>query len=249
MLLSLSKRREPADRSRLIAAIEARGRARQQLEEKRETLERLQTVCDRADVAARAAADATRAANAARQDWVRDGCLQHAKTHHALAEAAAAAAGVAQRAAVDADAIRKGNALRQAQGALESAHVDVQGAEDAITAAIAAIIAAEAAPLLERFERAAADYRAARAEVMGVLAVLEREWSLATKDRMNPAREGEAVIAAAIERCKIKSWHDEGETPRARDCLNKTSYHQDWLDSLSAPWRKRAAELRQDPLC
>jgi hypothetical protein len=249
-MLSLLKKREPSDRSRLIAAIEARGRARQEFEERRETLARLQTVLDRADAAARAAADATRAANDFRAEWVRAGCrYSESRELQSLADVATAAAGVAQRASVDADAIRKGNALRQAQAALESANVDVQGAEHAITAAIAIIIAAEATPTLERFERAAADYRAARAELMGVLKVLEQEWSLDSKNKMNPAHEGEAVIEAALERGKIKSWHDEGERQRARDYLDKTSHHQDWLDSLSAPWRARAEALREDPEC
>jgi hypothetical protein len=247
MKLLATVRSRPA-RTRLMAAIESRDRARQELEERREVLERLQTVVDRADVAARAAADATRAANDFRAEWVRAGCrYSESRELQSLADVATAAAGVAQRASVDADAIRKGNALRQAQSALESAQSDIRGSEDAITAAIAVIIAAEAGPTLERFERAAADYRAARSEVMGVLAVLEQEWSLDSKNRMNPAHEGEAAIEAALERGKIKSFHDEGEGQRARDYLDKTSHHQEWLASLSAPWRSRAAALREDP--
>jgi hypothetical protein len=235
MLLSLSKKRGPSDRSRLIAATEARARAEQAVNDQRATVSRLQAVIDRADDAAGAASEATKQANAARQDWVRDGCV-HAKTHHALAESAAEAARVAQSAAADADAVRK--ELRRAQEAIESRQIDVMGAEEEITAAISILIAEESAELLAEFEAAAATYRQLREQAMAVSLVLAKPWGLDYKNRANPSAEGESIVDAAIERAAIPSWskHVDGR----RD-------PQLFIDALTAPWRARAAALRENP--
>jgi hypothetical protein len=235
-MLSLLKNRESSDRSRLIAAIAARDQAKQAVNDQRETVARLQAVIDRADDASRAAAAATRAANDARQDWVRDGCLQHAKTHHALAEAATEAARVAQSASADADAVRR--ELRRAQDDIDSRHVAVRGAEDEITAAIGVIVAEESAEVLAEFEAAAATYRQLREKAMAVSLTLAKPFGLDYRNRMNPSAEGESIVDAAIERAAIPSWskHVDGR----RD-------PQGYVDALTAPWRARIAALRGEP--
>jgi chromosome segregation ATPase len=237
MLSILKPRSAPkASCARLKAAIAARDQAIQAVNDQRATVERLQTVIDGADDASRAAAAATRAANDARQDWVRDGCLQHAKTHHALAETAAAAAQVAQSASADADAVRK--QLRRAQEEIESRQAAIGHAEHEITAAVSVIIAQESAELLAEFEAAAATYRQLREKVMGLSITLAKPWGLDYKNRSNPSAEGENIVDAAMERASIKTWdrHVDGR----RDA-------QAYVDALTAPLRELAARLREDP--
>jgi hypothetical protein len=248
-MLSLFKPRAAPnvpDRERLRAALAAKVAAQQAVIESHETLQRLQAVVDQADTLARAAASATRAANDARQRWVRDGCLSNAREHQVLAAAATEAVRMAQSAAVDADDVRK--TLARAEDEVRSRQIEVEGAEDAITAAIGVIIAEEAAPLLQRFESIAEEYRTVRAKIMGVSQVLAQKWTLSNKDQMNPAREGEQVIEDALDRAKIKSWDTERQSAKSRDFVEETPGREEaWLDGLMAPWRERAAQLRNDP--
>jgi hypothetical protein len=239
MLSILKPRSAPdASRARLKAAIGRQIEKQQAVIDARATVWRLQAVIDQADEAATAAARAAEQAKIARQKWVRDGCLQNAREHHALAESAAEAARVAQSAAADANAVRK--ELRRAQEAIESRQLDVMGAEEEITAAISILIAEESAELLAEFEAAAATYRQLREQAMAVSLVLAKPWGLEYKNRMNPSAEGEKAVDAAIERATIESWnrHVDGR----RD-------PQLFIDALTAPWRARAAALREDPEC
>ena len=235
-MLSLLKKRAPADRSRLIAAIEARDKAQESVNDQRETVARLQSVIDRADEAARAASEATKHANAAREKWVRDVCLQNAREHHALAKAAIQAARVAQSAGADADTVRK--ELRRAQEAIESRQSDVAIAEDAITAAISVIIAEEAADLLAEFEAAAARYRQLREKAMAVSIALAKPFGLDYRNRMNPSAEGEQLVDSAIARAAIKPWERHVDNQRDSGA---------YVDALTAPVRARIAALRGDP--
>jgi hypothetical protein len=235
------------NRERLRAAIVARDQAVQALIEKRETLERLESVVRTSDDAAKKAADTAREAREARQRWVASGCsFSTARELQTFDDAAAAAAAVAQRAATDANEVSKVQALARAKSALDSAQFDIRGCEDAITGAIAVILAQEALPLIEALERAEA-YRTARAKLMGVRLVLAQPWTLSNKDKMNPSWEGEQAITAALQRAFIESWDRERANPRARDSLDGTRNEEKWLDTLAQPWRARAEALRKDP--
>jgi hypothetical protein len=224
------------DRARLVAAIAARDKASQDVIAAGEYLARLHGIVDRADSAAKAAADATRIANEARQRWVRDGCLQAAKEHHAQSEAATEAAQVAQRASADADAVRR--ELRRAQEAIESRQVDVAGAEDQITASIGVLLAEENQPRLAQLERCAAEYRELLEQAMAVSLVLAKPWGLDYRNRRNPSAEGERMVDSALERATIKSWDRH---------VNDRRDPQAFIDALTAPWRARIAALRVDP--
>ena len=244
----LTLRRQPSNREGLKAALAKKAEAQAEVGEKHATYERVAGIVDQADRASRIAADAARDAKTFRAAWARNGC-KYSETIElqALETDAAESAKAAETAALHADAVR--GELKRAQEAVASAQVSIGHAEDEITGAIGLILADEASPLLAKFEQCAEQYRKLRAECLGVLRVLEQPWSLSNKNKMNPAHEGEAVIEAALQRGKIKTFDDEGEEPRARDYLNQTSHHQDWLASLSAPWRARAVQLRADPEC
>jgi hypothetical protein len=248
-MLSILKRAAPdASRARLKAAIVARDQAVQALIEKRETLERLESVVRTSDDAAKKAADTARDAREARQRWVASGCsFSTARELQTFDDAAAEAAAVAQRAATDAKEVSKAQALARTQSAFDSAQVDIHGCEDAITGAIAVILAQEALPLIEALERAAEAYRTARAKLMGVRMVLAQPWTLLNKDKMNPSWEGEQAITAALQRALIESWDGERKEPRARDSLDRTRNEEKWLDTLTQPWHERAEALRKDP--
>jgi hypothetical protein len=221
------------DRTRLMAAMAARDQAQQAVNAQRETVERLQAVIDRAEDAARAASEATQQANDARQRWVRDGCLQNAREHHALAEAAAESARVAQSAGADADAVRK--ELRRAQDTIDARQSEVRSAEHEVTAAISLVVAEESAELLAELEAAAATYRQLREQAMAVSLVLAKPFGLDYRNRSNPSAEGERVVDAAIERAEIESWSKHVDNRRDP---------QAYVDALTAPWRARIAELR-----
>jgi hypothetical protein len=155
-------------RERLKVALAARDAAQLAVVESRETFERLHAIIADSDQAARAAASATRDANEFRKEWVRAGCRHSASRElSALEDDAAEKTRAAERSAVTAAAVSK--ELARARSVVESAQVDVRGPENAITAAIGVILAQEAAPLLQRFENIAEEYRVTRAKVMGVL--------------------------------------------------------------------------------
>jgi hypothetical protein len=228
------------DRARLKAAIAARDQAQRAVVESRETLERLESVVRLSDEAARGAADATQRANKFRSDWVQGGC-KGSESHElkTLTDAAAEASKAAQTAALDAGAVR--TELARAQDAVGQMQFEIREREGEIRAAVNEIIVAEARPLLERFERAAEQYRALRAEMLCL------EKFLATEKYDSRQAANSRVIDDAMERARIVSWDTERANPRARDSLNRTHQEQEWLDGLTAPWRARAVQLRQDP--
>jgi hypothetical protein len=236
------------DRAQLRAAIVARDDAQRMLDEDRLALDRLQEVIDRAADASRVALSAKLKANEARRRWVLDNCPDSASSSlQSLDDAASAAAQVAAVTAQDSDVITTTQGLERAEGNIRFSKKRLRGAEDGITGAIAVILAAEAAPLLRRFEQIAEEYRDIRAKVIGVRLVLEQPWSLDNKNKMNPAHEGERVVEAALARARIESFDRERAESRARDSLNKTCDEQNWLDGLTAPWRERAKALRENP--
>jgi hypothetical protein len=236
------------DREKLKAAIAARDAAQRAVVDSGDT-ERLQAVLDHADEAARMAADAAHRATEARRAWVLNGCpWTGTRELQALDDSAAQAARAAEAAGRDASAVRKSGALARAASVVQDAQADVRGAEDKISAAISVIIAEEAAPLLQRFERIAEEYRAVRAEVMGVRMTLAQPWDLTTKDKMNPAWEGERAIEAALTRATIQSWAKERDTAHAADFVEgERGRAAGMFEGLMAPWRDRAAQLRADP--
>lgn len=235
------------DRVALKAAIAARDAARQAVIEARETLERLQAIIDQADDAARTAASATSKAGETRKAWVRNGCTYSATRElQGLDDAAAEAARTAQSAALNADAVRK--QFGRAEEAVKSKENDIQRCEEEITAAISVILAQEAAPLLERFEQLAEEYRGLRAQIMGLDLALTPPWRLENKNRILPTAAAAELVANAMERASIRSWHAERESARAIDFVRgHVGRDEATLEELAARWRDRAAALRRDP--
>lgn len=237
MLLSLSKRREPADRSRLIAAFEARDKAQQAVIEKQATFDRMQSVVRAADDAALTASRSAQRVTEARADWVKGGCTYYGTREiQALEETAADAARAAERAAADAKAVSK--ELRRLQSELESKHVEVRGAEDKITAAAAMIVAEEHSTDFAELEQDAKRFLARYEKVMGVRLGIERPWSLESKSSMDPAHEAISIVEAVINRAAIPSWNKHVDNRRDP---------QEFIDALTAPVRARIAALRGDP--
>jgi hypothetical protein len=235
-LITKSARLADASRYGLRAAIAARDEARQAVIDARQTLERLLVVVDEADEAARGAANAARTANDFRQAWVRNGC-RHSESRElqSLTAAASEAARTAESAALDATPVSK--ELTRLQSVVQSLQIDLRGREDDVLAEVNAIILAEQRQLLEDLERAAEVYRAARAKVV----CLEKFFA---RDKYQPRHAANSgLVEAALERARILSWEKEREAPRARDYLDKTRREQEWLDSLTAPFRARAEEL------
>lgn len=235
------------DRDRLKSAIAARDAARRAVEDARTTLKRIETVVNAADDAARMAAKATSAAAEARREWVRGGC-KHSESIQLQVQddAAAEAARVASRAAADAEVVRKAGALARANDAVQLARSSLRGSEEEIGAAIGAIIAEEAAPLLERLENLAKEYRTLRAEIIGVQRVVDPPMF---EDESAASSEGARLIAAALARAKIESFDDELAAARTNTFITTGQRVGDAtiLDPLSAPYRERAAQLRNDP--
>jgi hypothetical protein len=228
---------EQSDRTRLVAAISARDEAKRAVIETQATFERMESIVRAGDDAARVASIAAQKVNEARADWVRGGCpYSGTREIQALETTAADAARAAERAAADAKAVSR--ELRRFQSELESRQNAIAGAEDEITAAVSVVIAQGASELLTPFEAAATEYRRLREQVMAVSLVLAKPWGLDYKNRMNPSHEGERVVEAAIERASIKSWDRHVDSHRDVE---------GYVDALTAPWRARAAALRENP--
>jgi hypothetical protein len=227
-------------RGRLLAAISARDQAAQQVTNARETLERLEAIVRASDDAARAASTATREAVETRQRWVREGCkFSGAQELEVLDAAAAEKSRAAGAATVNADAVRK--QLSRAQGEIQDAQTDLRSREGEIRGAVNEIIVAEAEPLFKRFERAAAEWRGLRAQVICLEQfIATREFSYANAPNVR-------IVTDALERARIEPWDRERANPRASDHLNGTRHEQEWLDSLTRPWRVRAEALLHDP--
>jgi hypothetical protein len=250
----------PAERSgreALKAALAQQEQALRDATVKRETLERLQAIVREANDATQSAADAKREANEFRQQWVRGGCtFSGSKTLEALDDKAAELAAVAERLGINATPVRK--ELPRALDQLKSAEFDASACAGQISSAIGAIIAGEAAALLERYERIAEEYRVARREVTVLFGVLDppapptnRGWELA-RDRSaqyRPATSaaGAQMVADALRRGTIQDFDREGAGSRAQDSLDGTAHYEAMLAAIAAPWLARAAQLRGDP--
>jgi hypothetical protein len=245
-VLSVVTPSTPQNRGRLKDAIAARDKAQQGVAEYRETVERLAAVIRTSDDAARLASDATQRAAEARREWVRNGC-RHSEYRElqALDDAAAQASRAAESAGRDADGIKKTRTLEYAQGVLQSAQTEVRYREEEISTAIGSIIADDAAPLLQRFERIAEEYRAVRAEVMAVQRVLDPD---IYGNHGAKSADGARFVRASLGRATIRSWDQERDAADANDFVEGERGRDAALfEGLTASHRARAAQLRQDP--
>jgi hypothetical protein len=240
---------ERSERKSRKAALAQQEQAVRDAAEKRETLARLQAVIHESDAAARSAAQAARLANDARTAWVRGGCTYSAARElQALEDAAAQAAGVAERAAVNAKAVRR--ELAAAADAVESATFTADMSVRAIADAIGAILATEAAPLFDRFERAATEYRDLRHQVTALFQVLDPPtpslnsgWNGAPASTRYKAASSAAaaqLVAAVERRATITTLEKERSA-------GGDQVFDEMLERLAAPWLARAAALRADP--
>jgi hypothetical protein len=245
-VLSVVTPSTPQNRGRLKDAIAARDKAQQGVAEYRETVERLATVIRTSDDAARLASDATQRAAEARREWVRNGC-RHSEYRElqALDDAAAQASRAAESAGRDADVINKTRTLAHAQGVLQSAQTEVRYREEEISTAIGSIIADEAAPLLERFEHVAEEYRTLRAQVMAVQRVLDPD---IYGNHGAKSADGARFVRASLGRATIRSWDQERDAADAHDFVEGERGRDAALfEGLTASHRARAAQLRNDP--
>jgi hypothetical protein len=230
-MLSLLKKREPSDRSRLLAAFEARDRARRTLDEVQAKYSRLEEVSHAGDVASRDASNALRAATEARQSWVRAGCpfTGHAEVQRLDGEAAAAGAG-AERALLDTKAVRE--ELRRAEGAVQSAQSVIKDCENQIDEAIGLI-------QLEQFQEVFAEFRR--------ISDRRHQLHLEIRGFLEGASSGAGArqVRQVLEDCAVQTIPDFAST------LQGTHVSSPPAEVLQRgrEWRKRAAELREDPLC
>jgi hypothetical protein len=213
------------DRAGLIAAKAAAAGALQVVADRRETLERLQSVDDHANQLARAAADATLAASQARARWVDDGCLEHARGHHAATEAATKAAGAAQMAALDATAARK--AMPAAEAAVRSAESDLKRCADEIDNHIGLIQLEEFNSTLEEFRRVTDRRHALHLEIRGFL---------------EGASSGAAArhVRQVLEDCSVQTIPDFASTAQG----TLVSRPPESVLERGRQWRKEAEALR-----
>jgi hypothetical protein len=231
-------------RERLRAAIASRDAAQHAVTQTRATLERLQTVVDQADDAAREAADATQLAKQGRERWVRDGCLANAREHQTLGDTAAEAVRAAERAALDANSVR--GELARTLDVLRSAEFDLRGCEAEISSAVGAIIAAEAEPLFQRYAQIASEYRQLRFKLMA----LQRALDPGKYDDHQEAKssEGARMVEEAMTRGVILPWDRERDNARGSDFVGGHAGRDDGaLEDLVMRHRARALRLRADP--
>ena len=227
-------------RGRLRAALAARSEAQHAVIEARAILERLESVIEQADDAARTASAAAVQAKEARQRWVRDGCLANAREHQVLSEDAAKAASVAQSAALDADAVSK--ELLRAQSAVQSAQVEVGHRDQEIAGAVGEILVMEQAPLLESLERAASEFRDLRFKAMALLRAVQPG---RYEDQRAASYDGARLVGATLERASIKSWDAERDAAQSHDFVEGARGRDEkQLEELVAHWRTRAALLQ-----
>jgi len=160
----------------------------------------------------------------------------------ALENEAAEASKVAERTAANATVVQK--ELARAQEALASLHIDLTGFEEDIVTARGLILAQspEAADVLSRLEHLANEYRAVRAQAMGLVRVLHPAWN---DEPRSPAKsvEGANVVYECLERANIESFDREREKVRSRDWSDKTNREQEWLKQLTAPWLELLRDL------
>jgi hypothetical protein len=226
-MLSILKKREPADRSSLLAAIEASDRAQQTLDDAQAKYSRLEEVSHSGDVASRDASNALRAATEGRQSWVRAGCpfAGHAEVQRLDGEAVAAAA-AAESASLDTKAV--GRELGLAEATVRRAEATVQECERSIDHEIGLILLGEFAPVLEEFRRVTDQRHQLHIRIRGFI-------------------EGCGVASAlqVLNECQVKPIEDWQVT---RQGSHVGSPPPEVL-KLAAEWRQRAAELREAPLC
>jgi len=242
-MLSLLKR--PAaisdHRAALHAEIADRDAAKSAVADSRELVERLSAVIQASHDATRLAAKAAVEAREARQRWVRDGCVANARELQLLDDAAAATARASENAALNGKAASR--ELASAESAARSRQFSLEASEKGISTAIGLILASEALPLLERFERIAVEYRAVRSEIIALMHMIDPEYG----DKSAASLPGAQVVSDALTRAKIKNFDAERANHRASDRLEGTNYEEKWFAALTAPWRARAAQLRADP--
>jgi hypothetical protein len=234
-------------RDRLRAAIAARDKAQQEINDAQSRLERFQSIVKAGDDAAREAAKSMQRAKEARTAWVRGGCnYSGARELQALDDAGAAAAQAAERTARDADAVSK--ELARAESVVRSTQVDVGHREHEIATSVGIILAAEIVPELDLLERLANDYRATRIRIMALKRLLDPDKPSYMPDAQHTSGEAHAVIEAALTRATIKSWDAERKPVRDRDFLDGASGRDEaMIEQLTSPWRARAALLRENP--
>jgi hypothetical protein len=217
---------------RLKAAIAARDDAKQVAIAASETLERLQGIVGAADEAARAASSATRAANEARQRWVREGCtFSGGRELEVLDAAAAEKTRAAEGATVNADAVRK--ELARAEDAVKSARRNVEEHEDKIRYEIDLILVSEFDGEFDlgRGERLAAELQAWRIQVRGLY------------DLVGGA-EAQRLLEAALQRARAPLREISGYECSAAGSHVSSPPTEVLL--LTKAWRARAAQLRAD---
>jgi chromosome segregation ATPase len=219
----------PSDDKRL-AAIAERTEAQRKVVESRETLARLQAVIDKADGAARAAAKATREASEARQLWVRDGCLENARAHHTLADAATEATCAAESSGRDADAVRK--ELARAEQAIESAQSNFRDCDNRVKQVVFAGFINEMAPTLERRARLLAEVYDCDLAIRGLVEYLDGVSGVEARR-----------LEDAAERDGLKGIPTYSVTSTG----TVVSQPPDEVLALTRVWRERAAQLRADP--
>jgi len=225
-LLSLLRKPAP-EHSQLDATKAAAADARQVIADRRETLARLQTVDDHANQLARAAADAMREANEARARWVDNGCLQHAREHHAATEEATKAANEAQLAALDAKTARA--AMPAAEAAVRRAEEDLKNCNQQIDDAVWEMLFAKFAPTIERFRSVTRERHDLHIELRGFL----------------EAASGEASrqVSSVLAECRVESIPDYACSPQG----SHVSSPPDSVLERARQWLEDAAALRGEP--
>ena len=226
-MLTLLKTAGPS-RKRLDAAKAAAAEALQVLADRREILERLQAVDDHANQLARAAADASADATAARQRWVANGCLSNAREHHEAGEAATRAASAAQLAAADAAAARK--AMPAAQAAVRSIESDLERCAQEIDNQIGLIQLEQFKEKLEEFRRVSERRHELHIELR---AFLEASLSSAASSQ----------VKRVLEECRVRSIPDYASTAQGTHVSSPPSS----VLERARQWRREAAALREDP--
>jgi hypothetical protein len=218
------------DRQALRDANARRDAAENALIAQRELVARLSIVVEASDAATRIAAKAKDDAAQARKAWLRDGCPAHARTRYDLQGAADGAARDAELARADAaDAAKE---LPKASSELRTREGTLGYCEEAIGAAIKAIICAERRNHLETLKR----------RFDADLLELRREFNFGAWLRSDEGganrSAGDSVYDFLVQSCA------EAFRLEIKDVDRVAKPH---LETYAGPWRERAAQLRLDP--
>jgi chromosome segregation ATPase len=219
-----------------LEEIAARDEVQRAVAAKSEIVQGLESAIHEFDEPERAKEAAEGALKDFRRTWAANGATYTDTLQlHAFEKDLKEKTAAAEHAAPNREALRR--ELARVQSSLESLHVDLQGCEKRITGAIAMMAVQEHADLLADLVKDAERYRTTQERVMGLRLALQREWSLLTKNSMDPSNAALTLIDAAIDRAEIKSW--EKHVDNRRD-------PQGFLATLKAPWLKAVAKLRSD---